>query len=206
MQENKHPVGGVLYILVPYQTDVKLGCALSCMAAHIHLTVAKFHFKNCKKGLSVHSNVDGPGHAFWACMSNNISNNGNNFPSLLKFSKTVLRIETILTGKTAKETLYVRHLQLPRTECLQSLFCHFLKGTSLLLLSECVQPCIKGSIQLLCQFDSGLVPLQLDVCFLAFYSIFIELFEFELVFRNFFCWVYIWTCHGITQNINNTTN
>ena len=48
MQEKKHPVGGVL---VPYQTDVKLGCALSCMAAHIHLTVAKSLFKNCKKGL-----------------------------------------------------------------------------------------------------------------------------------------------------------
>ena len=45
MQENKHPVGGVL---VPYQTDVKLGCAHSCMAAHIHLTIAKSLFKNGK--------------------------------------------------------------------------------------------------------------------------------------------------------------
>ena len=44
MQENKHLVGGVL---VPYQTDVKLGCAHSCMAAHIHLTVARSLFKNC---------------------------------------------------------------------------------------------------------------------------------------------------------------
>ena len=34
MQENKHPVGGVL---VPYQTDVQLGYVLSCMAAHINL-------------------------------------------------------------------------------------------------------------------------------------------------------------------------
>ena len=38
MQQQQNPVGGVL---VPYQTDIKLGCALSCMAAHIHLTVAK---------------------------------------------------------------------------------------------------------------------------------------------------------------------
>ena len=30
MQENKHPVGGVL---VPYQTYVKLGRTLSCMAS-----------------------------------------------------------------------------------------------------------------------------------------------------------------------------
>ena len=59
MQENKHPMGGVL---VPYQTDVQLGCALSCVAAHIHLTIAKSLFKNGKKGLSVHSNVDG--HAY----------------------------------------------------------------------------------------------------------------------------------------------
>ena len=48
MQENKHPVGGAL---VPYQTDVKLGSALLCMAAHFHLTVAKSLFKNGKKGL-----------------------------------------------------------------------------------------------------------------------------------------------------------
>ena len=36
---------------------------------------------------------------------------------------------------------------------------------SLLLLSECVQPCMNGRIQLLCQFDSGLVPLPLECLF-----------------------------------------
>ena len=66
------------------------------------------------------------------------------------------------------------------------IFAIFEKGT-LLLLSECVQSCMNGCIKPLCQFDSGLIPLQLDVCFLAFYYIFIELHEFELVFRNFFC-------------------
>ena len=44
MQENKHPVGGVL---VHYQPDVKLGCAHSCMAAHIPLTIESL-YKNCK--------------------------------------------------------------------------------------------------------------------------------------------------------------
>ena len=74
MQENKYPVGGVL---VPYQTDIKLGCALPCMAAHIHLTVAKSLFKNGKKGLSVNSNVDDHAYRTRMCSS---SNNGNKFP------------------------------------------------------------------------------------------------------------------------------
>ena len=47
--------------------------------------------------------------------------------------------------------------------------------------------CMNGRIQVLvCPFDKELVPLPLDVCSLAFYYIFVELFEFELVFRNFF--------------------
>ena len=45
MQENKHPVGGVL---VHYRTDVKVGCSHSCMAAHIHLTIEKSVYKTCK--------------------------------------------------------------------------------------------------------------------------------------------------------------
>ena len=42
MQENKHPVGGVL---IHYQTDIKLGRTPSCMTAHIQLQIAKSIFK-----------------------------------------------------------------------------------------------------------------------------------------------------------------
>ena len=72
MQENKHPVGGVL---VPYQTDVKLGCA-QCPFMH-GCTHSKSLFKNYKKGLSVHSNVDDHVYRTRIC---NSSNNGNTFP------------------------------------------------------------------------------------------------------------------------------
>ena len=46
MQENRHPVEGVK---VHYQTDINMGCAHACMAAHIHLTIAKSLYKNCQK-------------------------------------------------------------------------------------------------------------------------------------------------------------
>ena len=45
MQENKQPVGGVL---IHYQIGIKVGCSISCMAAHIHLTIEKSLLKNCK--------------------------------------------------------------------------------------------------------------------------------------------------------------
>ena len=48
------------------------------------------------------------------------------------------------------------------------------KGT-LLQLSEYMQPCMNGYIPILHQFNRGLVPLTLDVCFHAFYYIFIDL-------------------------------
>ena len=59
-------------------------------------------------------------------------------------------------------------------------------GQRNLKMNVCSHACMNGCIKPLCQFDSGLVPLPLDVCFLAFYYIFFELHEFELVFRNFF--------------------
>ena len=82
-----------------------------------------------------------------------------------------------------------------------TLSCNFCKGI-LLLLSEGVQPWLNGHIPLLCQFDSGQVTLPLDVCFLALYYIFIELFEFELVFRNFvFLNVYIIYMASISSSV-----
>ena len=71
------------------------------MATHIHLTVAKSLFKNCKKGLSAHSNVDD--HAYRTRMCNS-SNNGNKFPWLLKLSKSlnVTKRKTVL--KIAQHT------------------------------------------------------------------------------------------------------
>ena len=110
-------------------------------------------------------------------LCNSSSNNGNKFPWLLKLSKGLN-----VTKRYDFNRKHCEKTTLPRTECLQSLFCNFWKGT-LLLLSGCVHACMNGRIQLLCQFDSGLGPLPLG--FLISNALIKNLTDLTLkVFRN----------------------
>ena len=102
--------------------------------------------------------------------------------------------ETIWTGKNC-ERITLPHLHLPRTECLKPLFCHFCLQTLLLLL-KCAQPWMTVVVLILCTSERGHSVLDTHL-FKCTVLIFIELLELEVVFRNFFCWVY----NRVTRNI-----
>ena len=105
-------MGGVL---VHYQTDVKLGCALSCMAAQTHLTIAKSLRKNCKLERSVCPfKMLMPMPIGHTCVTAIIETSFHDF-SVIK------KLECYEKG----DLNTLPHLQLPSSECLVIIL-HFL--------------------------------------------------------------------------------
>ena len=82
------------------------------------------------------------------------------------------------------------HVQLPRTECLESIFCHFCLLT-LLLLIEHVQSGMTVSVLIICTHDErGHYVFDTHLFSMFWVKHLFELLELKVVFRNLFCRVY----------------